>query len=55
MQLEGDLRSSGSMDIAGLVNGNVFVNEITIIKVIKKFKIFIVVSLTIFFLKIYIY
>ena len=30
MQLEGDLRSSGSMDIAGLINGNVFVNEITI-------------------------
>ena len=25
MQLEGDLRSSGSVDIAGLVNGNVFV------------------------------
>ena len=32
MQLEGDLRSSGSMDIAGLVNGNVFVNEITLNK-----------------------
>ena len=30
MQLEGDLRSSGSIDIAGLVNGNVFVSEITI-------------------------
>ena len=30
MQLEGDLRSSGSIDIAGLINGNVFVSEITI-------------------------
>ena len=30
MQLEGDLRSSGSVDVSGLVNGNVFVSEITI-------------------------
>ena len=30
MQLEGDLRSSGSIDIAGLVNGNIFVSEMTI-------------------------
>ena len=30
MQLEGDLRTSGSIDIAGLVNGNVFVSELTI-------------------------
>ena len=30
MQLEGDLRSSGSVDIAGLINGNVFVSEIVI-------------------------
>ena len=30
MQLEGDLRSSGSVDIAGLINGNVFVSEMTI-------------------------
>ena len=30
LQLEGDLRSSGSVDIAGLVNGNVFVSEMTI-------------------------
>ena len=30
MQLEGDLRSSGSVDIAGLVNGNIFVNEVSI-------------------------
>ena len=27
MQFEGDLRSSGSMDVAGLVNGNIFVSE----------------------------
>ena len=30
MQFEGDLRSSGSLDVAGLVNGNIFVSEITI-------------------------
>ena len=30
MQLEGDLRTSGSVDVAGLVNGNIFVSEITI-------------------------
>ncbi len=30
MQIEGDLRSSGSVDIAGLINGNVFVSEMTI-------------------------
>ena len=30
LQLEGDLRSSGSVDIAGLINGNVFVSEATI-------------------------
>ena len=30
LQLEGDLRSSGSVDISGLVNGNVFVSEMTI-------------------------
>ena len=30
MQLEGDLRSSGSIDIAGLVNGNLYVSEMTI-------------------------
>ena len=29
-QLEGDLRSAGSIDVAGLVNGNVFVSEIII-------------------------
>ena len=30
MQLEGDLRSSGCVDIAGLVNGNIFVSDMTI-------------------------
>tara|TARA_Y100000590_G_C15450200_1_gene912395 strand:+ start:114 stop:578 length:465 start_codon:yes stop_codon:yes gene_type:complete len=30
MQLEGDLRSSGSIDIAGLVNGSVFVSQLAI-------------------------
>jgi len=30
LQLEGDLRSSGAIDVAGLVNGNVFVSDITI-------------------------
>ena len=30
LQLEGDLRTSGSIDVAGLINGNVFVSEITI-------------------------
>ena len=30
MQLDGDLRSSGSIDIAGLVNGSIFVSEMTI-------------------------
>ena len=30
MQLEGDLRTSGSIDIAGLINGNIFVSEMII-------------------------
>ena len=30
MQLEGDLRSAGSVDVAGLVNGNIFVSDMTI-------------------------
>ena len=30
LQLEGDLRSSGSVDVAGLINGNVFVSEMVI-------------------------
>ena len=30
MQIEGDLRTSGSVDVAGLINGNIFVSEITV-------------------------
>ena len=30
MQLEGDLRTSGSIEVAGLVNGNMFVSEMSI-------------------------
>ena len=30
MQLDGDLRTSGSIDVAGLINGNIFVSDITI-------------------------
>ena len=30
LQLEGDLRSSGSIDVAGLINGQVYVTELTI-------------------------
>jgi len=30
MQLDGDLRSSGSVDIAGLINGNIYVSDIVI-------------------------
>ena len=30
LQLEGDLRSSGGLDVAGLINGNVFVSDMTI-------------------------
>ena len=30
LQLEGDLRSSGSLDIAGLINGHIFVSEMTV-------------------------
>ena len=30
MQIEGDLRTSGSIDVAGLINGNIFVSEITV-------------------------
>ena len=28
LQLEGDLRTSGSLDIAGLINGNVYVSDV---------------------------
>ena len=30
MQIEGDVRTSGSIDVSGLVNGNIFVSEMTI-------------------------
>tara|TARA_B100000700_G_C14874870_1_gene775163 strand:+ start:158 stop:622 length:465 start_codon:yes stop_codon:yes gene_type:complete len=30
LQIEGDLRSSGSVDVAGLINGNVFVSEMVV-------------------------
>ena len=30
LQLEGDLRSSGSIDVSGLIKGNVFVSEIVV-------------------------
>ena len=30
LQLEGDIRTSGSLDIAGLINGNVYVSEATV-------------------------
>ena len=30
LQLEGDLRSSGAIDVAGLINGNIFVSDIVV-------------------------
>ena len=33
MQLEGDLRSAGSIDVSGLINGNIFVTDMTITEV----------------------
>ena len=30
LQLEGDLRSSGSVDVSGLINGNVFVSDMVV-------------------------
>ena len=30
LQLEGDLRSAGSLDVAGLIKGNVFVSDIVV-------------------------
>ena len=30
LQLEGDLRTSGSIDVAGLINGNVFISDMVI-------------------------
>ena len=32
MHLEGDLRSSGSVDVAGLINGNIFVSDTIILE-----------------------
>ena len=30
LQLDGDIRTSGNLDIAGLINGNVYVSEVTV-------------------------
>ena len=30
LQLDGDLRTSGNIDIAGLINGNIYVSEVTV-------------------------
>ena len=30
MQIDGDVRSTGSLDVAGLINGNIFVSEMII-------------------------
>ena len=30
LQIEGDIKSSGSVDVAGLINGNVFVDEMIV-------------------------
>ena len=30
LQLEGDLRSSGAIDVAGLINGNIFVSDMVV-------------------------
>ena len=30
LQLDGDIRTSGNLDIAGLINGNVYVAEVTV-------------------------
>ena len=30
MQVEGDMRSAGSLDVAGLVNGSIFVSDMTV-------------------------
>ena len=32
LQIEGDIKSSGNVDVAGLINGNVFVNEMIIVE-----------------------
>ena len=30
LQLEGDLRSSGAVDVSGLINGNIFVSDVVV-------------------------
>ena len=30
LQLEGDLRSSGAVDVSGLINGNIFVSDMVV-------------------------
>ena len=30
LQVEGNIRSSGSLDVSGLINGNVFVSDMTV-------------------------
>ena len=30
LQLDGDLRTSGNLDIAGIINGNIYVSEVTV-------------------------
>ena len=30
LQLEGDIRTAGAIDVAGLINGNVFVSEMSV-------------------------
>ena len=30
LQLDGDLRTSGNIDVAGLINGNIYVSEVTV-------------------------
>ena len=30
LQVEGDVRSSGSVDVAGLINGNCFISEMVV-------------------------
>ena len=35
MQIEGDLRTAGSIDIAGLINGSIFVSEMTVTETVS--------------------
>ena len=32
LQLEGDIRTAGSLDVAGLINGNVFVSDMVVVE-----------------------